>query len=80
MLPLSLFGNATFRATTLIGLLINVSFYGLIFTFSLLFQREQGFSALKTGLAFLPMTASIMAANLLSERLTKRFGVRASMV
>jgi MFS transporter, DHA2 family, methylenomycin A resistance protein len=80
MLPLSLFANPTFRATTLIGLLINVAFYGLIFIFSLLFQREQGFSALKTGLAFLPMTASIMAANLLSERLSKRFGVRAAIL
>ncbi len=80
MLPLSLFANQTFRASTLIGLLINVAFYGLIFIFSLLFQREQGFSALKTGLAFLPMTASIMAANLLSERLTKRFGVRATIL
>ena len=80
MLPLSLFGNSTFRATTLIGLLINVAFYGLIFVFSLLFQREQGFSALKTGLAFLPMTASIMAANLLSGRLTQRLGVRAAIL
>jgi MFS transporter, DHA2 family, methylenomycin A resistance protein len=80
MLPLSLFANPTFRATTLIGLLINVAFYGLIFIFSLLFQREQGFTALKTGLAFLPMTASIMAANLLSERLSKRFGVRAAIM
>jgi MFS transporter, DHA2 family, methylenomycin A resistance protein len=77
MLPLSLFANPTFRASTSVGLLINLAFYGLIFIFSLLFQREQGFSPLKAGLAFLPMTASIMAANLCSGRLTQRFGVRA---
>jgi DHA2 family methylenomycin A resistance protein-like MFS transporter len=77
MLPLSLFRNPTFRATTLIGLLINVAFYGLLFVLSLLFQREQGFSALKAGLAFLPMTASIMVANLVAGRLTRRFGARA---
>jgi MFS transporter, DHA2 family, methylenomycin A resistance protein len=77
MLPLSLFREPTFRATTVIGMLINVAFYGLLFVFSLLFQRVQGFSALKTGLAFLPMTASIMAANLLAQRLMGRIGARA---
>jgi DHA2 family methylenomycin A resistance protein-like MFS transporter len=77
MLPLSLFQGRTFRSATIIGLLINVAFYGLVFVFSLLFQREQGFSALRAGLAFLPMTASIMAANLLAGKLTRRFGGRA---
>jgi DHA2 family methylenomycin A resistance protein-like MFS transporter len=77
MLPLSLFRGRTFRSATFIGLLINVAFYGLVFVFSLLFQREQGFSALRAGLAFLPMTASIMAANLLAGKLTRRFGDRA---
>jgi len=77
MLPLSLFREPTFRATTVIGMLINVAFYGLLFVFSLLFQRVQGFSALKAGLAFLPMTASIMAANLLAQRLMGRIGARA---
>ena len=77
MLALSLFRGRTFRSATFIGLLINVAFYGLVFVFSLLFQREQGFSALRAGLAFLPMTASIMAANLLAGKLTRRFGDRA---
>jgi DHA2 family methylenomycin A resistance protein-like MFS transporter len=77
MLPLSLFRDPTFRATTVIGMLINVAFYGLLFVFSLLFQRVQGFSALRAGLAFLPMTASIMAANLLAQRLMARIGGRA---
>jgi DHA2 family methylenomycin A resistance protein-like MFS transporter len=36
MLPLSLFANRTFRSATLIGLLVNVCFYWLIFVLSLL--------------------------------------------
>jgi MFS transporter, DHA2 family, methylenomycin A resistance protein len=80
MLPLALFSDRTFRATTSIGLLINVAFYGLVFVFSLLFQREQGFTALRTGLAFLPMTASIMGANLLAGKLTRRLGDRAGIL
>ena len=79
MLPLSLFNNATFRSSTMIGLLVNICFYGLIFVFSILFQRDQGRSALSTGLAFLPMTAAILAANLLAGRLARLIGARKLM-
>ncbi len=76
MLPLSLFRRPTFSAATSVGLLINVCFYGLIFVFSLLFQRDQGRSALDTGLAFLPMTAAIMLANILAGRLAHSISPR----
>ena len=49
MLPLRLFENRTFSVTATMGLLINIAFYGLIFVFSLLFQREQGLTPLETG-------------------------------
>jgi DHA2 family methylenomycin A resistance protein-like MFS transporter len=34
-------------------------YYGMVFLFSLYFQREQGLTPLGTGLAFLPMTLLI---------------------
>jgi DHA2 family methylenomycin A resistance protein-like MFS transporter len=77
MLPLRLFRCRGFGANTAIGLLINVAFYGLIFVFSLFFQRGLHFSALEAGLAFAPMTASIMAANAVAGSLEQRFGARA---
>jgi MFS transporter, DHA2 family, methylenomycin A resistance protein len=77
MLPLGLFRSTTFSAATAIGLLINVVFYGLIFVFSLYFQRLEGYSAIETGLAFLPTTAAVMAANLLAGRAAARFSPRA---
>ena len=77
MLPLRLFRCEAFGASTAIGLLINVAFYGLIFVFSLFFQRAQHFSALTAGLAFAPMTVSIMAANAVAGRLHERLGARA---
>jgi DHA2 family methylenomycin A resistance protein-like MFS transporter len=76
MLPLGLFRSGTFSAATAIGLLINIAFYGLIFLFSLFFQRAQHLSALRTGLAFAPMTTAVMAANVLSGRLTGALGPR----
>jgi DHA2 family methylenomycin A resistance protein-like MFS transporter len=74
MLPLSLFKHRLFALTTLVGFLVNVAFYGLIFVLSLYFQRFNGFSALATGLAFVPMMGAVLPANLLAARATERFG------
>src|ERR1700686_4341886 len=62
MLPLSLFGHRLFALTSLVGLLVNVAFYGLIFVLSLYFQRVNGFSPFATGLAFLPMLGVVLHA------------------
>jgi MFS transporter, DHA2 family, methylenomycin A resistance protein len=76
MLPLRLFANRTFSVTAAMGLLINIAFYGLIFVFSLLFQREQGLSPLETGLALAPIMIAITIANVLAGRVDQRFGPR----
>jgi DHA2 family methylenomycin A resistance protein-like MFS transporter len=77
MLPLSLFAHRVFALTTLIGLLINVCVYGLIFVFSLVLQRRAGLSPLGAGVAFLPMTVAVGVANVLAGRLTRRYAPRA---
>ena len=74
MLPLTLFRQRGFAMPVLVGFLVNVCFYGLIFLFSLLFQEQLGLSALRAGLAFLPMTAAILAANLASGRVSAAIG------
>jgi DHA2 family methylenomycin A resistance protein-like MFS transporter len=77
MLPLRLFRRRTFSAAASIGLTLNIAFYGLIFVLSLYFQRDQGRSALATGLAFAPMTAIVVATNVWAGGLAARFGPRA---
>ena len=80
MLPLPLFRRAPFAAPALLGLVANVAFYGLIFVFSLYFQRIQGDSALRAGLAFLPLTAVVLAANVASSRIAGRIGARGTIL
>jgi DHA2 family methylenomycin A resistance protein-like MFS transporter len=80
MLPLSFFGNRTFSAASLVGLLINLAFYGLIFDLSLYFQQIKEFTPLTTGLAFVPMTALVLGANLLAGRASAWLGARPPMV
>jgi DHA2 family methylenomycin A resistance protein-like MFS transporter len=77
MLPLSLFASRRFSLTALVGLLVNIAFYGLIFVLSLYFQQVNGLSPLATGLAFLPMMGVVLPVNLLAPRATEKFGAPA---
>lgn len=77
MLPLSLFRNRMFALTSLVGLLVNIAFYGLIFVFSLYFQEINGWSSFATGLAFVPMMGAVLPVNLIAPRLAERFGAPA---
>ena len=77
MLPLSLFKNNLFSLTSLVGLLVNVAFYGLIFVLSLYFQQVNGLSPFATGLAFLPIMGVVLPVNLLAARAAERIGAPA---
>jgi DHA2 family methylenomycin A resistance protein-like MFS transporter len=80
MLPLAFFRNANFSAALLVGLLINITYYGLIFLFSLLFQRAKGYPPLLAGAAFVPMTAGVLVTNLAAGRATARYGACPPMI
>jgi DHA2 family methylenomycin A resistance protein-like MFS transporter len=79
MLPLRLFRNRMFALTSLIGLLVNVAIYGLIFVLSLYFQQVNGLSAFQTGLAFVPMMGAVLPVNLVAARVTEYIGAPATI-
>jgi DHA2 family methylenomycin A resistance protein-like MFS transporter len=79
MLPLALFKSRDFALMSLVGLLVNIAFYGLIFVFSLYFQGVNGWSPLATGLAFVPMMAAVMPVNLIAARVAERVGAPATI-
>jgi MFS transporter, DHA2 family, methylenomycin A resistance protein len=79
MLPLSLFRHRMFALTSLVGLLVNVAIYGLIFVLSLYFQQVNGLSAFETGLAFVPMMAAVLPVNLIAPRVTEAIGAPATI-
>lgn len=76
MLPLSLFRSAPFSALTGIGLLLNFSFYGLVFLLSIYFQQVRGDSAWQAGLQLMPLTIVNFVAMPLSGQMTARIGPR----
>jgi DHA2 family methylenomycin A resistance protein-like MFS transporter len=80
MLPLALFARRGFRTGTVVGLLINLGFYGQLFVMSLYFQDVRGYSALQTGVALLPEAALLTVASVVSGRVMARTGPRAPML
>jgi DHA2 family methylenomycin A resistance protein-like MFS transporter len=79
MLPLKLFQSKEFSGSTVVGLALNLSFYGTLFLLPLYFH-QRGFSAAATGLALFPMVAMAVVASPLGGRHTARFGGRAVML
>ena len=79
MLPLSLFRHRMFALTSLVGLLVNVAIYGLIFVLSLYFQQVNGLSPFATGLAFVPMMGAVLPVNLIAPRVAERIGAPAAI-
>ncbi|MFE0539315.1 MFS transporter [Streptomyces nigra] len=75
-LPLPLLRTPAMSGGAVIGLLFNFAFYGMVFTASLEFQRERGYSAFETRLALFPAVAMTMFASVLSGRLARRTGDR----
>jgi MFS family permease len=60
--------------------LLGAGMFGMWFFVSLYLQRVLGYSPLKTGLAFLPMTLMIIAGSTVASRITARVGVKPLLV
>ncbi|MEV7128151.1 MFS transporter [Streptomyces sp. NPDC093260] len=79
-LPPGLLRSRALSGGTVIGLLFDFGFYGMVFTASVDFQRRRGLSALETGAALFPAVAMTMFASALSGRLSRRTGDRPLVV
>src|SRR4051794_1182570 len=76
IMPLRIFRMRTLRAANVVIFLLGSALFAMWFFVSLSLQQVLGHDALETGLLFLPMTLSIVAASTLAPRLVNRFGVR----
>jgi MFS transporter, DHA2 family, methylenomycin A resistance protein len=80
IVPLGLFRHPVFSSASLAGFVQNFAYYGIVFLLSLFLQIERDYSALRTGLVFLPMSIAAMASNVMGGRLTARWGPRIPMM
>ncbi len=78
--PLRLFADRGRSASYLIRLLLVAGMFGMFFFLTQFLQQVLGFSPLRAGIAFLPMTAALFAVSRLAPRLVPRFGPKPLMV
>jgi EmrB/QacA subfamily drug resistance transporter len=77
LLPLRLLADRSRSGANLAMLLVGTALFGTFFFLTLFLQEVWGYSALRAGFAYLPMTVAIGVASGLSAQLVPRVGARA---
>jgi EmrB/QacA subfamily drug resistance transporter len=78
--PLRLFASLSRSGSLLARLLLVAGMFGMFFFLTQFVQEVLGFSPLKAGVAFLPMTIALFAVSRLAPRLVARFPAKPLMV
>src|ERR1035437_3186057 len=76
LMPLRIFNNRNRSGAYLIMLCVGMAMFGMFFFLTIFVQSVWGYSALKSGVAFLPMVGTIMLMAGISSQLVPRIGAR----
>jgi EmrB/QacA subfamily drug resistance transporter len=76
MFDMALFRNPTFAGANTVALLVSLAMFGVFFFISLYMQNVLGYSAVRAGVAFLPMTVLIIIVAPFAGRSSDRLGSR----
>ena len=80
LMPLRIFRNRDRSAANLIMLCIGTAMFGMFFFLTIFVQTVWGYSALRTGIAYLPMVAVILLMAGVSTQLVPRIGARPLLI
>jgi EmrB/QacA subfamily drug resistance transporter len=80
LVPMRVLRSRDRSGSYLISLCIGTALFGMFFFLTLFVQDVWGYSALKTGVAYLPMVATIMLAAGAASQLVNRIGARPLML
>jgi EmrB/QacA subfamily drug resistance transporter len=73
LVPLRIFSNRSLSAADATLLVTVAALFGMFFFLTLYFQQVLGYSALKTGIAYLPLSLSLIGASGVASRFVDRF-------
>jgi len=76
LLPLGIFRLRTLSGSNVTGLLLGAALFSQFFLLTLYMQQVLHYSALKTGVAYVGITLTIIAFSAVAQALTTRIGVR----
>ena len=80
LMPLRIYRSRTLSAANVIVLLVGAASFGMWFFMSLYLQQVHGYSPIRAGLAFLPMTLCIVAGSTIASRLVGRVGAKPVLI
>ncbi len=80
LLPPRIFGSRDRTGAFAIMLCVGTALFGMFFFLTIFVQSVLGYSALKTGVAYLPMMAAIMVMSGASAQLIPRIGARPLLI
>jgi predicted MFS family arabinose efflux permease len=73
LVPLRIFSNRSLAASDVTMLLVAAALFGMFYFCTLYLQQVLGYSALKTGVSYLPFSLTLIAASALASRVVDRF-------
>jgi EmrB/QacA subfamily drug resistance transporter len=80
LLPIRVLRNRDRSGAYLIMLCVGTAIFGMFFFLTIFVQQVWGYSALKSGVAYLPMVTMIMVGSALASQLVSRIGARPLML
>jgi EmrB/QacA subfamily drug resistance transporter len=80
LVPLRIFSNRSLAAADATLLVVAAALFGVFFFLTLYLQQVLGYSALKTGIAYLPLSLTIIVASALASRVVDRFSPKPVLV
>jgi predicted MFS family arabinose efflux permease len=80
LMPIRVLRSRDRSGAYLISLCIGTALFGMFFFLTLFVQNVWGYSALKTGVSYLPMVATIMVASAAASQLVNRIGARPLLI
>ena len=73
LVPLRIFSNRSLAASDATMLVVVAALFGMFFFLTLYMQQVLGFSALKTGVAYMPLSVTLIASSAVASKLVDRF-------
>jgi EmrB/QacA subfamily drug resistance transporter len=80
LLPFRLFRSRDRSGAYLISLCVGTALLGMFFFLTIFIQEVWGYSALKTGLAYLPFVPAVLATTALAQQAVTRIGARPMLI
>jgi EmrB/QacA subfamily drug resistance transporter len=76
LVPFSIFRRRTITGTNIVALLVAMSLFSMFFFISLYMQQVLGYSAIKSGLSYLPLAGGIIVSAGVASALVTKFGFK----